>query len=67
MKSKSVTGSNQPEATPISMVIPLPAPGEQTPPLASDKCKGKHKANKNLKAAPDSPAMGTRSKRKLLD
>uniref|UniRef100_A0A0E0IR73 Uncharacterized protein n=1 Tax=Oryza nivara TaxID=4536 RepID=A0A0E0IR73_ORYNI len=60
--SNSLTGSNQPE--PSNMIIALPPLGEQTPPPAPTKAKRKTKGKPLSDAAPDSQAMGTRSKKK---
>lgn len=46
------------------MIIALPPLGEQTPPPAPTKAKRKTKGKPPSDAAPDSPAMGTRSKKK---
>ncbi|KAF0887595.1 hypothetical protein E2562_002312 [Oryza meyeriana var. granulata] len=61
-RSRSLTGSNQLE--PSNIVVAVPTLGEQTTPLAPTKAKGKTKGKLQTVAAPDSPAMGTRSKRK---
>uniref|UniRef100_A0A0E0P3U2 Uncharacterized protein n=1 Tax=Oryza rufipogon TaxID=4529 RepID=A0A0E0P3U2_ORYRU len=61
-KSRSLTGSNQPE--PSNMIVALPCLGEQTPPVAPKKAKSKTKGKPPCSAVPNSPAMGTRSKNK---
>ncbi|XP_015637954.1 uncharacterized protein [Oryza sativa Japonica Group] len=75
-RSRSLTGSNQPE--PSNMIVALPCLGEETPTVAPKMTKSKTKGKSSCSSTPGSPAMstrsknkspamGTRSKRKLMD
>ncbi|EAZ12043.1 hypothetical protein OsJ_01924 [Oryza sativa Japonica Group] len=76
IRSRSLTGSNQPE--PSNMIVALPCLGEETPTVAPKMTKSKTKGKSSCSSTPGSPAMstrsknkspamGTRSKRKLMD